>query len=144
MLRVVLDANVVVSGWLQALGPSARIVDETVAGRLRVVLSPAIVAEYRRSLRYRKVRRRLSVPADVVEVWIDALVFRADVVPGGRKVEVVATDPEDDKYVAAALEGRASFVVSGDRDLLDVGAHEGIRILTPRAFLEVLEADAGS
>ena len=135
---MVLDANVVVSGWLQARGPSARILREAMAGGIRVVLSPAIVSEYRRSLGYPKVRRRLSVPAEVVEAWVDALVLHAEVVPGERAVPVVAADPEDDKYLAAAIEGRASFLVSGDRDLLDLGTHEGVRILPPRSFLEVL------
>lgn len=143
MLRVVLDANVVVSGWIQALGPSARILDEATAGRLRVVLSPAIVADYRRSLGYAKVRRRISVPPDVVGVWIDALVLLSDVVPGERRGAVVPADPDDEKYLDAAVEGRVSFVVSGDRHLLDVGTHEGVRILAPRAFLEILEAGEG-
>lgn len=52
---------------------------------------------------------------------------------------VVAADPEDDKYVGAAMEGRATHVVSGDRHLLDIGKYEGIRVLPPRAFLDVLE-----
>lgn len=143
MLRVVLDANVVVSGWLQALGPSARILDGAMAGRLRVVLSPAIVAEVRRSLGYPRVRRRLAVPAEVVEAWVDALVLLADVVPGERRVAVVAADPDDDKYLAAALEGRAAFVVTGDHDLLDLGTHEGVRMLPPRSFLEILAGGAG-
>ncbi len=144
MLRVVLDANVVVSGWLQALGPSARILDVAMSGGLRVVLSPAIVAEYRRSLGYPKIRRRLTVAADVVEAWIDALALLSDVVPGERRVAVVAADPDDDKYLAAAIEGQASFVVSGDHDLLDIGTHEGVHILSPRAFLEILAGEQAS
>jgi hypothetical protein len=144
VLRVVLDANVVVSGWLQARVPSARILDEAMSGGLRVVLSPAIAAEYRRSLGYPKIRRRLTVPADVVEAWVDALALLADVVPGERRVAVVAADPDDDKYLAAALEGRASFLVSGDHHLLDIGTHEGVRILSPRAFLGILESGTGA
>ena len=48
-------------------------------------------------------------------------------------------DPDDDKYLAAAIEGRASFVVTGDRDLLAVTRHAGVRILAPRAFPVLLE-----
>ncbi len=44
----------------------------------------------------------------------------------------------DDKYIAAAIEGRASFVVSGDPELLDIKEHQGVRIVNPRAFLELL------
>lgn len=143
MLRVVLDANVVVSGWLQALGPSARVLDAANAGRIRIVVSPAIVAEYRRSLAYPKIRRRLRVPPAVVEAWIDALVLFADSVPGERPVRVVAADPDDDRYVAAALEGGAGLLVTGDHHLLDLEEVQGVRILGPRAFLDVLDA-AGS
>lgn len=50
----------------------------------------------------------------------------------------MSKDPDDDKYIAAAIEGRASFVVSGDPDLLDIKDHEGIRIVNPRAFLDLL------
>ena len=40
--------------------------------------------------------------------------------------------------MAAAIEGRAAFLVTGDPDLLTLGEHEGIRIITPRAFLDLL------
>lgn len=48
--------------------------------------------------------------------------------------------PDDDKYLRAAASGRASIVVSGDKDLLSLGDYHSIRILTPRAFLAVLAA----
>ncbi len=37
--------------------------------------------------------------------------------------------------ILAAIEGRAGFVVAGDSDLLDLKEYEGIRIVSPRAFL---------
>jgi len=46
----------------------------------------------------------------------------------------------DDKYIAAAIEGRARFVVAGDSALLDLKEHEGIRIVSPRVFLGLLVA----
>jgi predicted nucleic acid-binding protein len=55
--------------------------------------------------------------------------------PGEHEAPGVSADPDDDKYVAAAVEGRPAFVVSGDPDLLDVGAHEGVRIVTPRGVV---------
>ena len=140
MLRAVLDANVVVSALLRPEGPPGRILDRVSRGAgVRAVVSPAILDEYRRSLAYPKVRRYLRLPTAEVSTWVDALALLADIVPGRRAVAVVAADPDDDKYLSAALEGRAPFVVSGDRHLLDVGAHEGVRIVTPRVFLDLLE-----
>jgi uncharacterized protein len=50
----------------------------------------------------------------------------------------VSTDRDDDKYIAAAIEGRARFVVADDSDLLDLKEYEAIRIVSPRAFLDFL------
>ena len=140
MLRVVLDANVIVSALIRAEGPAGQIVARIAAdAQVAPIVSPAILAEYRRSLAYPKVRRCLALPAAEVEAWVDALALLCEIVPGKRSVLVVKADPDDDKYLAAALEGSASFVVSGDHHLLDVGAYEGIRIVSPRAFLGILD-----
>jgi predicted nucleic acid-binding protein len=57
-----------------------------------------------------------------------------------EKVSTICAEPHDDKYISAALEGRAAFVVTGDRQFLALREHEGIRIVDPRAFLELLES----
>jgi len=38
----------------------------------------------------------------------------------------------------AAVEGRAAFVVTGDPDLLTLEEHAGVRVVSPRQFLDVL------
>jgi uncharacterized protein len=140
MLRAVLDANVVVSALIRPEGPAGRILERVARGAgVHAVVSPAILDEYRRSLGYPKVRRYLRLPAAEGSTWVDALALVADIVPGERAVAVVAADPDDDRYLSAALEGRAQYVVSGDRALLDVGAHEGVQVVTPREFLDLLE-----
>ena len=58
-------------------------------------------------------------------------------IPGEQQVAGMSADPDDDKYVAVAIERRAAFVVSGDADLLEIGEHQGIRFVTPRAFLDL-------
>ena len=55
-----------------------------------------------------------------------------------NEIARVSRDPDDDEYVAAAIEGRASFVVSGDPDLLDIRERADVRIVNPRAFLDLL------
>jgi predicted nucleic acid-binding protein len=50
----------------------------------------------------------------------------------------VTRDPKDDPLVACAVEGAADYLVSGDRDLLDLGETENIRMVTPREFVEIL------
>jgi hypothetical protein len=74
-----------------------------------------------------------------LDLWVDALRAIALVVEGRVSRPVVQADPADDIYIAAAAEGLADYIVSGDRHLLDLGEHEGIRIVTPREFLDLLE-----
>jgi predicted nucleic acid-binding protein len=48
-------------------------------------------------------------------------------------------DRDDDKVLAAAIAGKADLIVTGDEDLLVLGQHHGIRILSPRQFVELLD-----
>ena len=51
--------------------------------------------------------------------------------------ESVCDDPDDDKFVACALAGRCRLPVSGDKHLLYVTGYRGVRVLRPRAFVDL-------
>jgi predicted nucleic acid-binding protein len=69
-------------------------------------------------------------------IWLARL--HAELVPGELRDQRGHVDPDDDKYLAAALDGRASLVVTGDPDLLALKQYEGVRIVNPRALLGLL------
>ena len=52
----------------------------------------------------------------------------------------ICRDPNDDMVLECAVKAGADLIVTGDKDLLAVGNYEGIRILTPREFLQLLES----
>lgn len=143
MLRAVLDANVYVSALLQPNGPPGQIVERFLAeGAFEMILSPAIVEEVLHALAYPKVRKAIRGTIQP-EPWFEDLAVLADLVEGDTAVSGVCTDRDDDKYLAAAVEGRADFVVTGDHSFLAIETYENIRIVTPRAFLEVLRSQRG-
>ncbi|MDE1845671.1 MAG: hypothetical protein KGH53_00080 [Candidatus Micrarchaeota archaeon] len=45
-------------------------------------------------------------------------------------------DPDDDRIIEAALEGKAECIVTGDKRLLELNGFEGIRICRPSEFLK--------
>ena len=139
-MRAVLDANVLVSGLIRPEGPPGRLLVRFLRdAAFELVASPATLDELRRSLRYPRIRRYLRLPEEELALWVEALGAAALVVEGKVSRRVVTADPADDIYIAAATDGLADYIVSGDRHLLDLAEHGGIRIVTPRAFLSLLE-----
>ena len=57
---------------------------------------------------------------------------------GSPELSVVPDDPKDDMVVATAVAAKADYLVTGDEKLLRLGSFHGVRIVTPRAFLDVL------
>jgi uncharacterized protein len=139
-VRAVLDANVVISGLIRPEGPPGRILVRLLRdSAFELVASPATLNEVRRSLRYPRVQKYLRLPHDELDLWVAGLSVLAVVVEGKVTRRAVIADPADDIYIAAARDGLADHIVSGDRHLLDLVEHGGTRIVTPRTFLSLVE-----
>ena len=140
MVRAVLDANVYVSAVVRPEGPPGQVVQRFLRDRaFEIVLSQAIVDEVLRAFTYPKVRKYTRRDVDP-ELWFEDIVVLADFVAGEYELARVSKDPDDDKYIAAAIEGRAAFLVTGDPDLLTIKDHDGVRIVSPRVFRDLLAA----
>ena len=133
-MRAVLDANVLISALLSRSGTPGQILARWLAGEFELVVSPRLLTELERTLTSPKFQDRLlsEEPAEFV-----ALLRRAVWVNDPEVVPARAPDPGDD-YVLALAEAERAIVVSGDQHLL--GLAEDFPILTPRLFLETLEA----
>ncbi len=140
-MRAVLDANVVVSALIRPQGPPGQILVRLLRdSAFELIASPATLDELRRSLRYPRIRKYFRLPEEELDLWVDALGAIAVVVEGNVSRSVVTADPADDIYIFAAGDGLADYIVSGDRHLMDLVEHGGIRIVTPRTFLTLLES----
>lgn len=139
MLRAVLDANVFVSAALSPSGPPGRVLRGFLTGErpFPLIASPEIIDEVLWALEYPRVRKIMARGLDP-RGWLLDLVGVSEVVQDTGRAAGLCSDPDDDRYVAAAVEGRAQFVVTGDRDLLVIHEIDGVRIISPRAFLDLL------
>lgn len=139
MIRALLDANVLISAAIRPSGPPGQIVTALLARQaFELVLSPAIVAEVEKALGLPKIRRYLREP-DEAHLWLADLVAVADLVTDTGRVHGVCRDPDDEAVLAAAAAARVEAIVTGDHDLLTLAEHEGIAIVTPRAFLDLIK-----
>ena len=138
MIRAVLDANVFVSAAVRPEGPPGQLFSLLLRGDAFVlVMSPAIAAEIADALRYPAARRCIRGRIDASQ-WLDSILLLADLVDDGKLPSRASEDPDDDKYLHAAVAGRASVVVSGDQHLLALNSYDGVPIIRPRAFPTLL------
>lgn len=138
MLRVVLDSSVLVSAFLTEGGTTAALLDHYRRGAFALCCSPWIVGEVERALLRPRNIGRYRYTAEDVREFLDGLARSAQFFRDAPQVPVVTRDPSDDQVIACALAAEADYLVTGDDDMLVLGEHEGIRIVTPRAFLELL------
>lgn len=141
--RLVLDTNVVIAALLWN-GPPQRLLNLATAGDILLFSSPVLLDELAQSLGYKKFAARIECFATSVEslaAHYSALV--SIVVP--PTVPRVVRDADDDHVIAAALSARADLIVTGDNDLLCLGAHEGIAIVkAAEALLRIVGSSPSS
>ena len=132
-MRAVLDTNVFVSGVFFG-GPPGRVLEAWRDGDVETAISREIVEEYVR------VGEELSAqfPGVDLEPVLDLVASSATFVASLSLPEPVSKDADDDKFLACALSAAAKYVVSGDRDLLDVSPYEGVTVLRPRVFVDTV------
>ncbi len=136
-MRAVLDTNVVISAMLIRDGIEDRILRAWQRGAFDLVLSPQILDEMGRALSYEKFRKARWMAEEEIVALLQSLAQESLLVPGKVRVEV-SRDPEDNKFLEAAIEARAQYVVTGDKDLLDLKTYRHVRIVRPAAFLKIL------
>lgn len=121
-MRVVLDTNVLMSGIFFA-GPPARILAAWAEGRFDLVATVEILAEYRRVTKRLAKQYRLIDAGPVLD-----LIIRECRIVEPFPVPAESCDDEDDvEFLACAISGQATCVVSGDRALLRASGTRGSR-----------------
>jgi uncharacterized protein len=139
-MRVVIDTNLFVSGIFWR-GSPALVYDAAVTGKFTILVTETPIEELHRVLGYEKFESRLLVlgrTADQITEIVRSLaehVEPADVPPNAIR------DAKDRAVLACAAGGKADFIISGDKDLLTLGAYGGISILDSAHFLERLSTE---
>ena len=136
-MRAVFDTNVIVSAILFG-GVPREVLGQAIRREFTLVTSLALLVELETVL-VRKFGFR-APEARAVRGEIEIIAVVAEPTP----LDPVVRDRDDDEVLATAVGGSADVIVTGDRDLLDLGKYGVIEILDPRAFVERLREAAES
>ena len=134
-MRIAVDTNVLVSAtfWY---GASYRIIELVERKEIELILSKDIIEEFAAVLEYDEIQTKVKNKNLEMKRTVETIVSISTVVIPKQRFDVVKEDPDDNKILDCAVEGRVDCIISQDNHLLKLGAFKGIRIVAPDDFLK--------
>lgn len=135
--KVVLDTNILISG-IGFKGSPREILSLVLDDKITAVTSPILLAELREVIfkKFPKLVTQLAI--------VEERIKEGFLIVSPRKTLNLARDKDDNRVLEAAVEGGCDYIVTGDRDLLELGKYKKIRIVTPAQFLAETKAFKGT
>ncbi len=145
MLRVVIDTNILISALLSKKAAPAKIMDAWRERKFIVITSESAIYEAERVMAELASSGKYSISNEDIQSMSNLLREDALLVSGQADAQgAIPQDPDDEKFIAIALEGEATIIVSGDHHPLDLGMHDNISIQTARQFLDSLHSETSA
>ena len=133
-MNVVLDTNIFVSG-IHWETKSRIILRAWLSGEFTLISSWPIIDEICSTLR----KFRVHLDEEEFSVWEGLILERSLIIESYEKLEIVKDDPEDNKFIEAAIAGKALYIITQDKHLLNLKEFKGIKILHPDEFVKILK-----
>jgi putative PIN family toxin of toxin-antitoxin system len=134
-MRAVIDTNIIIRALIKPTGTVGPVLGRLRNGEFTAIYSDAILEEMLAKLALPRISKKYQIRESDIEDLLALLALRGELVNPSRSVQV-CRDPSDDMFIAAALEGKAEWVVTGDQDLLTLEKFERVRFVSPRIFLQ--------
>ena len=130
-MKIILDTNVFVSGVFFT-GPPYRILEAWRDGKLQLLISEDILEEYRR------VGETLAKQFSSIDLGplLSLVAVEAEMISAKLPPVPLCEDPDDDMFIVCALADNCKTIVSGDKHLLKMSGFRGIKVLSPREFVD--------
>ena len=132
-IRVVPDTNIIISSIFWR-GAPYKLMKRGFKGDIELVISPEIIEEV-----IDRLQNKFDTPQEKIEKTVDLLTTFCTVVNPSTRLDLVVVDPKDNKILECAIAGKAKFVVSGDRHLLDIKNFKDVKIVHVKEFLDFFE-----
>ena len=126
-MKVVIVTNILIGSTWDESSYSKRVVDLVIRGEIEACATHPIIRENQLLLKQ-------AVPNPRQKEFLEKYFANVKEVPIKHHRRVVRFDPEDDKFINAALSARAEYIITNDSHLLEVDGYEGLKIIRPKDF----------
>lgn len=133
MLKVVFDTNIFLRALINPSGPNARLIFQS--DRYELLLSEEIIAEILEVLFRSSLREKYTAIKELDIREVLNIIAEAKIIRPGQKI-TVCRDSDDNKFLECAVSGGADYLVSADKDLLDLKECRGVKIVSATNFLK--------
>lgn len=135
-LRAVIDTNLFISGLFGKNTISAQLQDLWVKQKIELVTSIEIMKEVQRVLLYPRVQKRFKPKEETLKRFFRLIFRKAIITKDLYRIDKVAADSSDNKFLACAVEGKADYIISRDPHLRNIKYFHGIQIVDASMFVE--------
>jgi putative PIN family toxin of toxin-antitoxin system len=136
ILQIVIDTNVLVAAFRSRRGASHLLLDRLDDARRQVNVSTPLLLEYEDVLKRPEMNAFIS-PGDV-DIFLDGLCSIAAYHEIFYLWRLLAKDPNDAFMLELAVDANADFIITYNSKDFPAAASFGIRLATPKEFLEVV------
>ena len=133
MIRLVLDTNTLISavGWRDS--KQRKILEACLFKKYLLIESDDLLKEFLTVIS----RPKFSfVSEEQKREFVTRLISHCEIVEPKKKLNIIKRDPADNKVLECSLEGKAGYIITGDRHLLNLRQFGKTAILTASEFLQ--------
>lgn len=135
-IKIVLDTNILISGFLNPHNPPGRILFHlTEPGLLKLLISDEILAKYEGVLK----RKKFNLDKSKI-IYALTLIENISIKTTPKEKLNITDDKDDNKFFECAIEGNADFLISGDiKHVQKIKKYKGIKVISPAEFINILK-----
>jgi uncharacterized protein len=131
--KLVIDTNIVISTLIAKHGDPAKIFKKIISGEVKNYTSKEIIEEIIDVLNRKEITKR-TLLKDRQHILEQYLLYSEPIKPK-KKFDIVE-DKKDNKFIDAAKEAKAKYIISGDKLVLKVKEFQGIKIIRAKEYVE--------
>jgi len=137
-MRIVMDTSVLIRYLIKPSAAIRELIEVWWLGdRVQMITAPELIEELEQVLSRQGIRAFIRPPEG--QILLETIRLKGETLAALGTLPSYCRDPKDDKFVACALVGAASFVVTADEDLLILDEVSGVRMMTPYHFVALLK-----